>query len=315
MAGSSRHPVKAVVVKPSYRCDQACVMCPHPVGRRGGSTMSLAAIDENLGIVAARYLPGRLELVGGEPLLHPDLSAIVAACARHLPDVPRHVYTNGCQLAREPVAGCLVDHDVTAEVSVHGADEASSRAITRRRGQVERLRRGLDRAASMGIRLRAHVAVVRQNEERLGEIVALIADYPFEAVRFRFPILAAPRPEAYKPDASAFVTRVRAALDALPKTMDACVIMAPLCFGRDIPLSDEPGDVVLIDQWNQLGAERRRSRYENAIIDGFGESRFTKPASPCASCDRAGACGGIDGAYLPDFESSGGFARAVGGVP
>jgi hypothetical protein len=159
--------------------------------------------------------------------------------------------------------------------------------------------------------MRAHVAVIRQNEHRLQEIAELIGTFPFESVSFRLAVLAAEPTAAYKPDAGLFVARVEAAIDRLPPEMGRQIIMAPLCFAGGLEVSDEPGEVVLVDHQNQLDAHRRRGRYENAIIDGFGQSRFVKPVQSCGQCPVRSACGGIDRDYLADLGGAHALRPAV----
>jgi hypothetical protein len=81
-------------------CNLSCRSCSHvsPAFRR--TVLDPAALEHDLSLLAEHYNVGTVRLLGGEPLLHPDLPAIVEAVRRSGIGQKICVVTNGLLLPR-----------------------------------------------------------------------------------------------------------------------------------------------------------------------------------------------------------------------
>jgi len=281
------------------------VMCPHEAQRRAPMRMTPEEVSANLAAIRARYRPRRLEIVGGEPTRFPGFFDILAWLADEWPDLRVHVYTNGLRLADDAFAARAARFGVVWNVSVHAPDEETSHAITGCRERHARLLEALDRAAGQGLDLRASVAVVRQNEDRLPELGALLGRFTFARVFFRLPVLARADWERFMPDVTRFVERIERACERLPASMEAEIIMAPRCFGTRVPVNVEDGEVVLVDRaCSAHSGGRLRGHYDNAIVNRHAQVAFRKTAE-CARCAFDQRCQGMDGRYIDELARAG----------
>ena len=85
-------------------CNLSCRSCSHvsPAFRR--TVIDPDALERDLSLLAEHYKVGTVRLLGGEPLLHPDLGAVVDAVRRSGIGERICVVTNGLLLPRMPRA-------------------------------------------------------------------------------------------------------------------------------------------------------------------------------------------------------------------
>jgi MoaA/NifB/PqqE/SkfB family radical SAM enzyme len=94
---SRRHPILAQIV-PTRRCNLSCTYCNEfdKVSAPVATTVMLSRIDR-----LAALGTTMIDLSGGEPLLHPDLDAIIRRIREH--DIFASLLTNGYLLTRERI--------------------------------------------------------------------------------------------------------------------------------------------------------------------------------------------------------------------
>jgi radical SAM protein with 4Fe4S-binding SPASM domain len=114
--------------------------------------------------------PARLDLLGGEPVLHPDLDEVVRYAREEvgLPGV--FLYTNGTRIdaaraARLARAGCD-----TAIVSLHGPTAAIHERLTGSPGSFDATCRGIAALRDAGVRTYTFTVVGAANAERIAEM-------------------------------------------------------------------------------------------------------------------------------------------------
>jgi MoaA/NifB/PqqE/SkfB family radical SAM enzyme len=297
-----RKRIKSLVLKPSYLCNQACIMCPHTDTRSAAYHMSTEEFLKTLAELKTKYHPGRVELVGGEPTVYPDFLKILQWFADCWPEVEVHVYTNGVKLADATLAQKLARYRVIVDIALHGPSEEVNAEITGRTGQLTRVRSALSILSDLNVNMNATVAVMKQNENSLKELNALISLYAFRKVSYRLPILAREEHRAFMPDISQFVQNIRDSLKTLRKDIQAEIIMIPRCF--DPLVCCEDGDVVLVDRSVIENGGRLRQSYDNSILNNFAEQQFKKEAC-CRTCRYDSSCTGLDAKYLERLHGTG----------
>jgi uncharacterized radical SAM superfamily Fe-S cluster-containing enzyme len=130
------------VIEVTERCDLRCPACL--VSCAGGRDLAPAEFARIVdGLVAAEGTLDTINLSGGEPLLHPELPALLDAAAR--PAVARvSLNSNGLALLERPeLCGVLAERDVTVALQWDG-DEAEPYRVLRGRDLRDDKRRVLD---------------------------------------------------------------------------------------------------------------------------------------------------------------------------
>lgn len=147
----------------TFACDNACAFCAQAalraLGRPAGLEEQLTALSEAEPVV----------LVGGEPLLHPDVTALVqrVSAGRSV-----GMQTNARRLATPPLAEQLKAAGLGwVEVALHGDRAALHDYHTQRSGSFEQSVAGLTRARLAGLELRISSVVTRSNYRHLPDMV------------------------------------------------------------------------------------------------------------------------------------------------
>ena len=177
--GSSvRAAPRAVRLSITDRCDLACIYCrPH---RHDGYLDSERRLDVD---GWARLVEGlvrkgvtRLRVTGGEPLLHPDVVAIVAAVAR-IPGVEDVALTTNATRLAELAAPLRAAGLQRLNVSIDSLDADRFARLTRG-GRLDRVLDGLDAAVRAGFtELKTNTVVVAASGDEPGnddELPALV---------------------------------------------------------------------------------------------------------------------------------------------
>jgi MoaA/NifB/PqqE/SkfB family radical SAM enzyme len=171
------------------RCNAACSFCGFARGRlapRGLTSVTLAEGREAIGI-AARNGIGYLAFVGGEPLLHPDLPDMVAACtaAGIRPLVVTHGGLWNDRNARE-----LADAGLGQVIMSVDAPDASVHERNRGLpGLCETIRRANLLFDRLGVQTTASVTVSRLIGD-FSRLPGFLASLAFRSVTFSYPLTA-----------------------------------------------------------------------------------------------------------------------------
>src|SRR5262245_57337259 len=91
-----------IEINVAEHCNLACRACSHASPVLPRAVVDPAALELDLALLAEHYRADTVRLVGGEPLLHPDLGAIVEVVRRSRIGELIRVATNGVLLPRMP---------------------------------------------------------------------------------------------------------------------------------------------------------------------------------------------------------------------
>jgi PqqA peptide cyclase len=158
-----------LVAELTYRCPLRCAYCSNPLEYPEGAELDgerwcgVLTEAEALGVV-------QLHLTGGEPLLRPDLEALVTH-ARTL-GLYTNLITSAVPLARERLAAlqaCGLDN---VQVSIQGTTEADARAIAGRAFLDPKLQ-AARWVRELGLPLTLNVVLHRRNIEQVPALVDL----------------------------------------------------------------------------------------------------------------------------------------------
>jgi radical SAM protein with 4Fe4S-binding SPASM domain len=145
------------------RCNLRCRNCYSDASRP--EALSRA---ELLGLLAElRGRPCRLDLLGGEPTLHPDLEEVVTYARREAGVASVFLYTNGTRID-DAMAQRLVAAGLdTAIVSLHAPEAAEHEQLTGAAGSFEATVHGLDALIAAGVRTYTFTVACAVNAAKL----------------------------------------------------------------------------------------------------------------------------------------------------
>lgn len=220
---------RKVIVNLTYRCNNHCAFCA--VGDRPARDARAADV-----LAALRRHRERgfdlLDLDGGEPTLHPDLTAVVAE-ARALGYARIAVTTNGRTLSLPGVARALVRSGVTdVLVSLHAADRATQEALTRAPGSFRQTVAGLRNllaAAGDGVRVAVNTTVVRRNLAGLPDLARLLARLGVRRWNVQVVTPFGRARAAHVPSETTLRRQLGVLLDRAPRGLEVQVINCPPC--------------------------------------------------------------------------------------
>ena len=210
------------VIEVNTACNLDCPVCfaESGTGPRGhGFSLTLEQVEAMLdAFVEAEGEPEAVQLSGGEPSIHPEILAMLAAAkARGIPLVMLN--TNGIRLARDPrFAPALAEIGVHVYLQFDGFDDATHLAIRGRRLQ-EIKQQALDRCARAGVGVSLAAAAERGvNEHEVGAIVRFGVEHPAVTGVFFQPVTHAGRYPEFDPlDRLTNVEVIRAVCEQLPE--------------------------------------------------------------------------------------------------
>ncbi|MGI5150745.1 radical SAM protein [Plantactinospora sp. CA-294935] len=84
-------------------CNLSCVACSHSSPVSAVSFARVATVLRDFSAFARVTTPRYVRVVGGEPLLHPDLTGVLAAIREAMPGATIRLYTNGTRIRSAPV--------------------------------------------------------------------------------------------------------------------------------------------------------------------------------------------------------------------
>jgi len=104
----------------THACNLRCESCSHYSNQGHQGILSLEEADAWMGLWSQRLAPKALNLLGGEPTLHPQLPAFLHLARRHWPQTKLRLLTNGFFLHRHPdLPAALKDCNIHLRLSVH----------------------------------------------------------------------------------------------------------------------------------------------------------------------------------------------------
>lgn len=154
-------------------CNLECVHCYTDSGP--GLPVRGALDRERLrGVIdeAAALGCARIQFIGGEPTLHPDLAELIAHARRAGIDEVA-VYTNGTRLTDE-LRRVIVEQRVGLAFSVYGPDAAVHDAVTRRKGSFAKTMDSVRWALQQGLSVRVGVIAMDANRAQIEPTVAML---------------------------------------------------------------------------------------------------------------------------------------------
>lgn len=163
------------------RCNLHCAHCAVVMGDRQEpgvlSTERIMALIDEFAAVGGRSVA----LTGGEPLLHPDVLAIIEHAARRLHTI---LATNGT-LITDRVAMTVSELGVVVQISMDGATAQVHDRI-RGEGSFRQTWRGIERLqrAGAGERLNLCMTVMRRNAHQVADLIDLAEAHSVPGVRF-----------------------------------------------------------------------------------------------------------------------------------
>jgi cyclic pyranopterin phosphate synthase len=164
------------------RCNMRCVYCMPELGMQFLPRPELLTTDELLLVVRAAAQAGfqKIRLTGGEPMLRPDIVAIVQAI-KATPGIDHiAMTTNALRLAK--LAGPLKQAGLDrVNISIDTLDPEKFRIMTRG-GRLDQVWAGIEAADRAGLApIKLNAVVVRgMNDEEVPRLAALTLDHPWE---------------------------------------------------------------------------------------------------------------------------------------
>jgi MoaA/NifB/PqqE/SkfB family radical SAM enzyme len=122
----------------------------------------------------------KIQFIGGEPTLHPELPHLIELASEEGYSFIE-VYTNATRISDALLAQFL-KHKVAVAVSMYADDPAIHDTVTRRRGSHATTVSTLKRLVSAGLSLRVGIVVMDENRERVDETQAFVRTLGIENV-------------------------------------------------------------------------------------------------------------------------------------
>jgi len=292
---SGREVITLAEIKPSYRCNQNCIICPYH-DLRGDTPMSYAEVIDNLQFLKKRFRFNRLILSGGEPTVYPHFFEILEWVRQEMPDTVMVVQTNGVKIAEAEFAYRLRDYPVEFFVSFHAPDEEINSAVTGRKGHFRLLTEGIHNIIKIGKPVTVNVVITKQNENRLRDINIILSGLGVRSIEYRLCHLTGRvHPEEYMPDILRVVQRINSSLRYLTvQNARVNITNIPYCLidRKHLRLPEGRYRIVFIDRARQFEDFTEGDVFESAISDRFYENR--KKVDTCRRCDFDQHCPGVD---------------------
>ncbi|MEO1615487.1 MAG: radical SAM protein [Planctomycetota bacterium] len=137
-----RHNLPALEYHVAHGCNLSCQQCSHYSNHHlAGKLPTVEAADAEYSHWSSRLKPKRFALLGGEPLLNPQIAEHIQLARQHWPDSELMLVTNGFFLHRFPnLPIVLRENRCRLEVSQHGTHEAYAKRFRKVRELVWRWR-------------------------------------------------------------------------------------------------------------------------------------------------------------------------------
>ena len=137
-------------------------------------------------VAQLRGRPCRLDLLGGEPVLHPDLVEIVAYARREIGIPSVFLYTNGTRIDDALAERLAAAGLQTAIVSLHASQASLHEQVTMRTGSFEQTCRGIEALVRAGVRTYTFTVACAVNGSVLEPMQAFAAERNLGALFFPY---------------------------------------------------------------------------------------------------------------------------------
>lgn len=160
-ADIAQPPLRHVWLEITGRCNLECTHCYSDSGPDSEMTgkMTLADWKKFMDDASAEGCP-QVQIIGGEPLVHPDFAAILKHAAKKFSAV--EVYTNATMLTPQRVQ-FLKEMGASVATSIYADNALVHDAVTQRKGSFSRTVANIKHAIDSGIPVRASVILTPQN--------------------------------------------------------------------------------------------------------------------------------------------------------
>lgn len=137
------------------RCNLECVHCYSESGPRT-ELMGVMRIQDWVKLIADAVNAGceRVQIIGGEPLVHPDFDTILEMCADSFAST--EVFTNATALTDKKI-DMIRDKGVAIATSVYAVDQHIHDLVTKRNGSHEKTMSNIENAIQKGISVRTGI--------------------------------------------------------------------------------------------------------------------------------------------------------------
>ena len=157
-------PLRHLWLEITGRCNLECGHCYSDSGPDAELTGRMALADWYKLIDDAKAQGcQQVQIIGGEPLVHPDFAAILEHAAKSMPTV--EVFTNATMLTRERIA-LLKRAGASVATSIYADNATTHDAVTQRRGSFARTTSNIVAAIEAGLSVRASVIITKANSDQ-----------------------------------------------------------------------------------------------------------------------------------------------------
>ena len=298
--------VYAVQIKPSYLCNQDCIMCPYHE-KTSAHNMTWAEIKSNLEFARDNFEFPRFDVSGGEPTIYKHFFETLDWLKTNLTETLIYITTNAIRFADADFAKKISKYKIACFVSFNSPDEEVSRIITQRKNHQAKLLAALANLKKHKIPLEVTVVLTKLNQDRLTEINNLLSSFPIQYLTYRLPHLVKKDGiKIYKPDICGLMDKVKEAQKYLKTKGRVGIDSFPLCFYGKEKLAYkgyQRDPIIFIDKDHQLDNYSNGLNFETAIDKKLYFGRHAKNKL-CGICTLSNDCPGINREYLKDMKKA-----------
>jgi len=191
--------VHSIDIKPSYLCNQNCIMCPYPE-KNPNMTMSWEEVKKNLEFIKKRFEFKRFDLSGGEPTIYPHFFKILEWFKVNLPDTLINIHTNAVRFSDKEFATKVSKYNVRCFVSFHYPNSKITKEVTGK-DHYKKIIIGLKNMSDNNIKIYIDVVLIKQNQDLLDEVNENISIFSIKYIEYRLAHLTNKKNlDKYKPD-------------------------------------------------------------------------------------------------------------------
>ncbi len=181
-AAAHEHRLNFAWLEITNRCNLTCRHCYAKSGPDESSTGTMRYDDWCRVMDEARTLGCRgLQLIGGEPTLHPRFLDLVSA-ARGKGFESIEVYTNATRLSPE-LCGELKRLNVSLAISFYSPDAGSHDRITGKPGSFRKTVNGITEAVRNGLAVRVGIVAMDENAGQVNEAKELVTNLGVSSIK------------------------------------------------------------------------------------------------------------------------------------
>lgn len=179
------HPLRTIYFHLTSECNLACRHCWVAPRLQRAATASEFLSLPLLRSIVGQALPlglASVKLTGGEPLLHPDFSGVLAVAREH--DLGVAVETNGTLVTRDHAEALAACRDPFVSVSLDGADADTHEWVRGVPGCFGAACRGIGHLVDAGLRPQLIMSLFRRNADQVEALVETAVAMGAGSVKF-----------------------------------------------------------------------------------------------------------------------------------